>query len=161
LRPQVADTLRRAGLKAATGQDHSASVNIHDALRGLRPYPLDAPLGRGQEIYHQRIVDHANAPPFSGTEQSLRQARATIPELDHGARWKVDAPTLAPGRLVQLKTHPQALHPAQRRVGVVHQYTGESRVRLALGHAHNILGIRLRRVRLHVQAGDLSLTQVG
>ena len=120
LRSQIADALRRAGLKATTRQDHGTGVDIHHTLRGLRPYPLDAPLGRGQEVQHQRVVDHANAPPFGSAKQALRQARAPIPELDHGARRKVDATTLAHGRLVQLKAHSQALHPAQRLVGVVH-----------------------------------------
>ena len=107
-----------------------------------------------------RVVDHANAPPFGSAEQPLRQARAPIPELDHGTRRKVDATALAHGCLVQLKAHPQALHPAQRLVGVINEHAGEGRVSLALGHAHNILGIRLRRVRLHVQARYLGLAEV-
>src|ERR671922_293071 len=72
-----------------------------------------------------------NAPSFGRAKQSLRQARAPIPELDHGARRKVHAAALAHGRLVQLKAHPQALHPAQRRVGVVNEHASEGWVSLA------------------------------
>src|SRR5262245_18073908 len=111
---QVLDPPLCAGFEATTGQDHGASADIHEALGGLCPYSLDAPLSRGQEVQHYSVVDHANAPPFGRTELPLRQARAALPELDHGASRKVNATTMAHGRLVQLKAHPQALHPAQR-----------------------------------------------
>src|SRR5262245_26553889 len=94
LRSQVSDALRRAGLEATTGQDHGPSVNVHHALGGLRSYPLDAPFSRSQEVQPQRVVDHANAAPLGSAKQSLCQARAAIPELDHGARWKVNATAL-------------------------------------------------------------------
>src|SRR5262249_32027283 len=102
---QIPDALRRAGLEAITGQDHGASVNIHDTLRGLRSSSLDTLLSRGQQVQHQGVVDHADTLSFGGAEQSLRQARATIPELDHGACRKVDATVLGHGRLVQLKAY--------------------------------------------------------
>src|SRR5262249_7546008 len=97
---QILYSLRRAGLKTPTCQDHGAGVDIYQAVRGLRPDSLDAPLGCGQEIRYQSVIDYSNAPPFGSTEQALRQARATVPELDHGASRKVNATAMAHGRLV-------------------------------------------------------------
>ena len=87
-----------AGFEAATGQDHGPGPDVHEALRCLRPYALDAPVGSGQEVGHGGFVDHVDAPPLSGAEQSLRQPGATAPELDDraGGERKFGPPAVRP-----------------------------------------------------------------
>src|SRR5215813_11199195 len=141
LRAQVTSPSLVAGLEAAAGQDYGLGMDVHKALRCLRPHALDTPVGGGQEVNNWDVIDHVNTPPLGSPEQPVRQARAAAPELDHSPGGKVDATSLSHRRLIQLEAHSQALHPPYRLVGVVYEHAGQDRVSLTFRQAHNIVNI--------------------